>query len=80
MIVRNKSFVISRLLVQDILVVNSPYTRIRSRGMFVIALRGYLREFGPKTIHFWLLSQCTLPLLQSNPILPTICGYNHAAC
>jgi len=23
--------------------------------MVVIALRGYLREFGPKTIHFWLL-------------------------
>jgi len=47
--------VISRLLVQDILSVNSPYARIRLKGMFVIALRGYLREFGPKTIHFWLL-------------------------
>jgi len=46
--------VISRLLVQDILSVESPYARIRLRGMFVIALRGYLREFRPKVIHFWL--------------------------
>ena len=45
--------VISRLLVQGILSVNSPYARIKLRGILVFALRGYLRGgFGPKTTHF----------------------------
>ena len=44
--------VISRLLVQDILPVNSPYARIRLRDSLVIACRGFIRDFKPKPTHF----------------------------
>jgi len=47
--------VIFRILVQDVWSGSSSYARFRPRGMLVIASRGYLNEFGPKTIHFALL-------------------------
>jgi len=78
-------FVISRLFFEVFISVNSPYARIRLKGMFVIALRGYIRGFGPKTTHFSLLLLslshkdrfCPPSLelgslsLSINPILPT---------
>jgi len=57
--------VISRLLVQDVLSVSLSYARLRPRGMFVIARRGYLSEFGPKTF----ISSCSFSLLTQGKIL-----------
>ena len=47
--------VISRLLVQDILSVNSPYARIRLRGSLVIAFRGFIRGVWTQSNSFCLL-------------------------
>jgi len=47
--------VIFRVLVQDVLSGSSSYARFRSRGMLVIAHRGYLSVFGPKILHLKLL-------------------------
>jgi len=44
--------VISRLLIQGIWSVNSPYARFRPRGILVIEPRGYLNGLDPKTAHF----------------------------
>jgi len=45
-------FVISRLLVQDVLTVNLSYARFRPRGMLVIARRSYLSVFCTQIFHF----------------------------
>ena len=80
--------VMFRLLVQDILSVNSPYARFRLRDSLVIARWGFIMGFGPKVKHFCMLflslnlrteSVLPLPLLKfisahspPHPILPAI--------
>ena len=50
------SYVISRLLVQGVLSVNSPYARIRLKGILVIALRGSISDLDPKQLIILALS------------------------
>jgi len=59
--------VISRLLVQDILPVNSPYARIRLRDSLVIACRGFIRGFKPKPTH--LLVALSLLVARTESVL-----------
>jgi len=47
----DKFCLIFRLLVQDVLSVNSHYARIRLRGSLEIAVRAFISGLDPKPIH-----------------------------
>jgi len=61
--------VISRLLVQDVLSVSLSYARLRPRGMLVIACRGYLSVFRPKSF-IWSCSPSILTQGQNLSSVP----------